>query len=309
MRLVGYIYDARGWSIELEDQVNSSFSHIPSGDPTVVQCRLLYSIALFWYEKRTEAKLQVDAAIWLATECKLFEQNSALKYGAGDPVLQECWRRTWWMLYIVDAYYAGTLGTMNLKAFAIESTVDLPCEESEYESGDIPEPKTQDEFDSREFAPDDTAFSSFAYLIGAVRCAALAISTVPKVANKDDSIQTIQAADSALGGWLLLLPKIDKQVMNKTGEIDELMFQAHLVIHVATIGLHRPFSDLKFSRAEAISSCAREPPLDTLTTDLTNVHTIRVLRSAEAQIRLLALPALYFHHTPFTTCMQWKLLK
>jgi hypothetical protein len=154
------------------------------------------------------------------------------------------------MLYIVDAYYAGTLGAMNFKTFSIESTVDLPCEEWEYESGVcadrislrthrianplqyIPEPKTLGEFDSREFSLDETVFSSFAYLIGAVRCTALAISTVPKAANKDDSLRMIQAADSALTGWLLLLPKTQKQVMSKAGEIDELIFQAHMLIHV-----------------------------------------------------------------------------
>jgi hypothetical protein len=60
----------------------------------------------------------------------------------------------------------------------------------------------------------------------------LAIATVPKRAAKEDSMHIIQAADSALDGWLLLLPKGQKQVMSKTGEIDELMFQAHLLIHV-----------------------------------------------------------------------------
>lgn len=35
-----------------------------------------------------------------------------------------------------------------------------------------------------------------------------------------------------LDGWLLLLPKGSKEVMGPNGEIDELMFQAHLVIHV-----------------------------------------------------------------------------
>lgn len=42
----------------------------------------------------------------------------------------------------------------------------------------------------------------------------------------------MQAADSVLDGWRLLLPENRKQVMTKTGEIDELMFQAHLLVHV-----------------------------------------------------------------------------
>lgn len=71
----------------------------------------------------------------------------------------------------------------------------------------------------------------------------------------------------------------------------------------AIIGLHRPFSDLKFNLVEDVSSCARERPPDISTPKLVNVHTVRVLRSVEAQIRLLALPARPFSHTPFITCM------
>ncbi|KAH8844319.1 hypothetical protein MCOR27_011573 [Pyricularia oryzae] len=49
----------------------------------------------------------------------------------------------------------------------VHITADLPCEEREYESGTIPTPKTLDEFDSREFSPENHVYSSFAYLIGA----------------------------------------------------------------------------------------------------------------------------------------------
>ncbi|KAJ5454096.1 C6 zinc finger domain protein [Penicillium daleae] len=206
------------------------------------------------------------------------------------------------MLYLVDGYYTRTLGTMNFAVAKIDATVDLLCEESEYESGHIPASKSLQDFDCREFTSEST-FSSFAYLIGAVRCAALAISSAPKIATIEDSIHIIQAADSSLDGWRLLLPENRKHVISKTGEVDELMFQAHLVINVATIGLHRPFSDLKFNTVEDISSCAREPPLDTPTPELIHMHTLRVLRSVNAQIRLLALPVRQFHHTPFTTCM------
>lgn len=81
-----------------------------------------------------------------------------------------------------------------------------------------------------------------------------------------------------------------------------MTFPTHNAIR-ATIGLHRPLSDLKFNPVEDVSSCAREPPPDNPTPDLINVHTVRVLKSVEAQIRLLALPARPFHHTPFVTCM------
>lgn len=65
-----------------------------------------------------------------------------------------------------------------------------------------------------------------------MRCAALAISATPKNATKEDSESIIQSADSVVDAWLLFLPKDDKPVLKKDGLIDELMFQAHLLIHV-----------------------------------------------------------------------------
>ncbi|KAL2847523.1 hypothetical protein BJY01DRAFT_212476 [Aspergillus pseudoustus] len=303
MRLIGHIYAFREWPDQLQTQLESYCAQAGSLDPVVVQARLLHSIALFWYDDKNQAKIESDNAISLAIDLQIHRDEFAAQYAADDPVLAESWRRTWWMLFIIEAYYAGTLGTMEMRLVDVDATVKLPCEEDEYESGVIPEPRTVQDFDCREFASDEVVFSSFAYLIGAVRCTGLAISTVPKRAVKEDSTHILQAADSALDGWLLLLPKGQKQVMSKTGEIDELMFQAHLLIHVAAVGIHRPLSDLRFNPVEEISSCARDPPRDNPTPDLINVHTARVMRSVEAQIRLLALPVRPFRHTPFTTCM------
>ncbi|ODM17581.1 hypothetical protein SI65_07256 [Aspergillus cristatus] len=303
LRFVGNIYNMREWSIPQKECLEASISQASPSDPIMVQCRLLYSMALFWYDYKADARLQMDLATKLAIDLQMFRHEFAAAQGADHLVLRESWRRTWWMLYIVDAYYAGTLGTMNLRVVNIDPTAELPCEESDYESGNIPAPRTLQEFNCREFSPENIPFSSFAYLIGAVQCAASAISATPKIAAEEDSTHVIQAVDCSLDGWRLLLPPDSKQVMSETGEIDELMFQAHLLIHVSIIGVHRPLSTLKFSAVENVSSCAREPPLDTPTPDLVNVHTIRVLRAIEAQIRLLALPVRQFHHTPFTTCM------
>ncbi|CAG8030302.1 unnamed protein product [Penicillium salamii] len=303
IRLVGNIYKERELSHPLKEHLEASISQAVASDPIIVQCRLLYSMALFWYEEKVDAKSQMDMANKLAIELQMFHCEFAVTQGADDLVLRESWRRTWWMLYIIEAYYAGTLGTMNFQVINIDATVELPCDEADYESGNIPASKTLHEFDCREFDPRDIHFSSFGYLIGAVQCAASAISATPTVVTAEDSTYIMQAADASLDGWLRLLPPDRKQVMNAAGEVDELMFQAHLVIHVSTIGLHRPLSALKFNAIESESSCAREPPIDTPISDSVNIHTIRVKRAIEAQIQLLALPVRQFHHTPFTTCM------
>ncbi|KAL7908409.1 hypothetical protein GGI35DRAFT_61085 [Trichoderma velutinum] len=303
LRLIGHLYGFREWPCLLQDAVKVYFSQASQTDPFMVQCRILYSVALFWYGYKKEAKDEMDTAARLALGLEMFRCQFATEQGGEDLVLQESWRRTWWMLYIVNGYYAGTVGTLEFALIDVEATVELPCEEFEYESGEIPKPKTLEEFDCREFSLGNTSFSSFAYLIGAVRCVASAAPMALGITPEDASLHVIHTADSILDGWLLLLPSGSKQMMDKSGEIDELMFQAKLLIHVATISLHRPLSDLRFNTIEAISSCARQPPPDRPIPEMVNVHTVRVLRAIEAQICLLALPARPFHHTPFITCM------
>lgn len=135
MRLIGYIYSFRTWSSALQDHVESCLAQALSSDPVVVQVRLLYSIALFWYDHKNEAKTEIDSAISLALNLHMHHEEFAAKYGADDPVLRESWRRTWWTLFMVEAYYAGTLGTMEFQVADVDATAGLPCEEQEYESG------------------------------------------------------------------------------------------------------------------------------------------------------------------------------
>ncbi|KAF5576828.1 C6 transcription factor [Fusarium pseudoanthophilum] len=232
MRLIGHIYDTHQWSESLSSAVEAQIFQLKPSDAVQVQARLLYSIALFWYTFKAQAKEQMDAAVDVAVKLEMHKKDFAATFGFGDPIMVECWRRTWWMLFIVDASYAGTLGTMNFKTLHVEPTAELPCEDADYESGIIPTPKTLQDFDSREFDSEDVVFSSFAYLIGATRCAAQVICMSPKRATREHSEAIIQSADSAFDAWLLLLPKDKKPVLKADGTIDELMFQAHLLIHV-----------------------------------------------------------------------------
>lgn len=134
IRLVGHIYAAQELSSQLKDHAEACIRQTSPRNPILVQCRLLYSVVLFWHNYKAEANHEIRTAVKLAVDLKMFRREFASDYGAGDPVLMESWRRTWWMLYIVDGYYAGTLGTMNFAVFDIDATVDLPCEEWEYES-------------------------------------------------------------------------------------------------------------------------------------------------------------------------------
>ncbi|KAM3555556.1 hypothetical protein MY1884_005541 [Beauveria asiatica] len=324
LRLLGTIYLRHEWSACLQNDVESKMEWLAKADPIRVQCHLLYSAALFWQDEESKSQTEMGKAVEIALQLKMFEREFASTHSDEDPILAECWRRTWWMVYVFDAFYAGTLGSMGFSVVHVAATADLPCDEAQYESGDIPEPNSLGEWDCREFDQGDKPFSSFACLVGAIRCATLARDSSIQSASRKNPHDVLHVADSILDSWMLLLPKSKKQVMLRNGDIDELLFQAHHLIHVyasltrsqlvlecwllnlldsVMIGFHRPLSDLKFNAVEDISSCARDPAPDGPTPEHINVHTVRVLRAVESQIRLLALPSRPFNHTPFCTCM------
>jgi hypothetical protein len=91
---------------------------------------------------------------------------------------------------------------------------------------------TLEEFDDREFASQNVQFSSHAYLVGSARVTASAMLSVNGVKPEELSPQIIQRADAAFSGWFLSLPKDRNQVIDKQGKLDELMIQAHLLLHV-----------------------------------------------------------------------------
>lgn len=135
IRLIGKLYGTKKLSSSLKHDLDALLLEASPDDPFAVQCRLLYSIVLFWSSYKTESQRERDTMVRLAISIGMYKKQFATDHGEGDPVLAESWRRTWWMVYTVDAYYAGTLGTMNMAALEVEATVDLPCEESEYETG------------------------------------------------------------------------------------------------------------------------------------------------------------------------------
>jgi hypothetical protein len=100
----------------------------------------------------------------------------------------------------------------------------------------IPRPKTLEEFNSREFIPEDTVFSSFAYLVGGV-CGmasamyrALSLPTNPSESG-GSSPKVLESIDSIIEGWLLLLPESKKDIFSVDGQVDELIFQAMMALH------------------------------------------------------------------------------
>ncbi|KAM6486399.1 fungal-specific transcription factor domain-containing protein [Trichoderma sp. SZMC 28011] len=317
MRFIGSVYlssnqpSLRPKCLELEELAASAIAQIPptSCNFFMVQCHTIFSASMYWRGNTAKSRHHIDTAIQLALDMGMHRREFAVDHGEGDAVLEESWRRTWWQVYMIDAYYSAIKRNAGFATFSVDATTDLPCEEEEYEEGNIPHPKTLDDFNSREFSSEDTVFSSFAYLIGAVRgmasamCRALSIS--PNSDTGGPSPRVLDSVDSIIEGWLLLLPDSKKDIFSADGQVDELIFQAMMALHATTVGLHRPFSNCAFDALECISSCSTPPPAGTHSdnAEFRSIHTIKCIRAAEAQIGLLALPTKPCSHTPFVVCM------
>lgn len=104
-------------------------------DAFSVQCLLLNSIALYWCGQEQSSREEMDHAINIALSISMHSRAFATANGLESPVLEESWRRTWWQLCIVDAYYAAMLHQTSPLMRRPDITTALPCEESDYEAG------------------------------------------------------------------------------------------------------------------------------------------------------------------------------
>lgn len=137
MRYVGSLYCQSDQADRLRGDVSSICMKAGQDlrDPFIVQYHLINSIAQYWCGEAVQSREEMDRAISLALDLKMHCQEFAITYGQGDPVLRESWRRTWWQIYVVDAYYAAMKNTTTYPTYDVDVTTELPCEEYEYESG------------------------------------------------------------------------------------------------------------------------------------------------------------------------------
>jgi hypothetical protein len=220
-----------------------------NGNPNgyLVQANLLLAIALHCNDELENAREFLDVTIRMAIELGMGMKEYAIQNGAGNPVLEESWRRTWWATYITDCMFAGIRSSPTILLRTVESTVDLPCEDENYQRGvsqsiilsgmpkligfmkQIPTPHTQDEYNNRDFADQEITFSSFSYLIDAARILGSVLVLYEDTSKSID--RAIAEVDTSLVSWSLNLPKEKSQLVRSNGDVDELLFAAHVIIN------------------------------------------------------------------------------
>ncbi|EOD43637.1 putative c6 zinc finger domain-containing protein [Neofusicoccum parvum UCRNP2] len=300
IQYIGSCYLPQASTQMLDEALNHAlFQQNQPRDGSMVQALLLYSIGLKSNDKSSTADEMLSQAIDIALAIGMNDREFSIRNGSGNRVLEESWRRTWWELYVVDGFFAGVSQRTNFRLRDVLTDVPLPCEEVEYESGYIPVPRTFEEYDDAAFADDDVEFSSFAYRIDSVRNLGkvLAVTSIDVL-----DIRAIEGADAYLVNWALHLPNSKRETISRDGQLDHMLFQAHMIANASTILLHKPRSNLdEYRSADDIRTCVRQcSPL--ISTQTRETHTAKCMDASQRLSQLVRLPCPLTRLTPFFTC-------
>ncbi|KAH8430938.1 uncharacterized protein LDX57_008601 [Aspergillus melleus] len=211
--------------------------------PCMVQAWLIYSIALYARGEQEKAQEAFSHSTEVAFELGMNRWVFASTSQSDRSTEAESIRRTWWELYITDIFMAVQLKNITFRCSGVTPEVGLPCEDSVYAAGcDVPTPRRMLDFKRRVFAEEETVFSSFSYRIEAatILCRVLVLNRL-----RDYHRDHLQAIENALVSWVNHLPPKKLDIVDSYGNVDEMMFQAHLIISYAAMLLHLPRSDLQ----------------------------------------------------------------
>lgn len=265
-----------------------------------VQALLLLAIVLHSRNERSEAGECLAAAVDLAFELGLHEATYADFVSNGDPIRAECLRRTWWELFVIEGLLTA-LGVQRVfRTNTVPLEVPLPCEERIYQDGLTPPlPPTVAQFDERVFADEERNFSSYAYRIEAVRILGRVVATQQMIEGQQEHVEAI---DARIASWFHHLPESKVELMRPDGSIDEVMFQANMIINGATIYLNFPRSDLLSSPAVATEVvCGHHAPIS-VPAFSHHSHAMKAVKAASELSSLAAIRLPVERHTPFFIC-------
>ncbi|KAI0016301.1 N-terminal binuclear Zn cluster-containing/DNA binding domain-containing protein [Xylariomycetidae sp. FL0641] len=267
-------------------------------DGFLVQAMVIVLIGLDGNSQDAKARDILSDVERVAIEIGLYTRAYATTHGSGNPRMEESWRRTWWDLFVVDGMVAGVHQQTNFLLFDIVADVGLPCEEQQYATGDIPRPMYLEDFDDQLFSGEEREFSSFAYRIASVRILGRMMRMPQSNFPDDGNVDRIQ---SLLSNWRMHLPESKRHSLDKNGQLDEMMFQAHMISHACSIRLHQPLSQLDSSVSRSVNACAPYRPVQS--GDNFNIHTRHIVTAACEISKMVTYSVPITSHTHFFTCV------
>ena len=265
-----------------------------------VQALLLYAVVLHARNVRNESQDWLDMAVNAALELGLNNRHFSEAHGANDPILKESLRRTWWELFIADGMIAALHQKTDFQTSSTLTDVGLPCNEQLYlQDGFIPQPRTMAQLQNRVFVDDDTEFSSYCYRIEAVQLLGRVMALGGDLNGKEDQVDGV---DMAISGWSYHLPEDKKEVLAHDGSVDEMLFQAFMIVNCAAIYLHLPRSHLMAAHAPNAGMACAERLTISLPASTPHTHAVKTIEAANKLSSLASLQVPAEKHTPFFIC-------
>jgi hypothetical protein len=97
-----------------------------------VQATLLMALAKSMCSEQASSEELLTKAIQQAKSIGMHTKSFADAVEAYNPVLAESWRRTWWMIYVVDSNFSVIRRDHRTTLNSADYDVDLPCEDHDY---------------------------------------------------------------------------------------------------------------------------------------------------------------------------------
>ncbi|KAJ5104167.1 C6 transcription factor [Penicillium argentinense] len=297
VNFVGSHYVPSSPNQQYRDKVIAELTCNPARSPCMVQAWLIYAIAIYARGEWQEAQNAFSHSVELALELGMNRREFATSVQPESSIEAESMRRTWWELYITDILLAAPFKGTTFLCSTMAPEVGLPCEESAYTgTGEIPAPRKILDFKRRIFAPEETVFSSFSYRIEAttILCRALVLNKL-----RDYHRDHLQAVENALVSWVNHLPPKKLDIVDSYGNIDEMMFQAHITIAYATMLLHLPRSDLQPVLSQADDHFWPVATRSLASTLNRPIHSIKATDASRRISDAISLCPNIIKHTPF----------
>ncbi|KAM0717954.1 hypothetical protein Q7P37_006286 [Cladosporium fusiforme] len=286
-------------SAELTGAVSLVMAEVDEHTVHRVQALILYAIILHASHRPKEAGSCILRAARIALDIGLNEPAFARGHASDSPVAEESCRRTWWELHIVDVYLAAIHRQSTFATSSARSLPLLPSAQCLYEAGRCDsDPPTIQAFDNRVFSMQPRSdFSTYCYRIEAIR---IVRRVLARVSTDDAQPDDIQALDNALTSWEYNLPAPCMDVLDTSGEVDLMLFQARCFISCASIIFHFPRSELPptVPRASDIACAKSYPQLAPSSRD----HTSKAIAASKILSNLATVPWPLERHSPFFIC-------
>lgn len=273
----------------------------------LVQALLLFAIGLQAEDRAKDGIKVLHSAIDMALELRMNTADFAIQNSKGYKVVEECWRRTWWELFVVEGMFSGVNQIPSTRLYTVPSDMPLPCEDCEYQTNNIPPSVTFQSYDDSAFLMDDDyTFSSYAYRIDSIR---ILHSLLPLGMPENATPEALTAAETKLTNWKIHLPPSKRTVILENGALDHLLFQAHMINNAATVILHQPRSTLDPAppTQAGITTCMpKSNHLMPAPPQSRDFHTQTTLNAANNMASLIRLPVNLRQFSPFFTCVAVK---